>query len=166
VTVRPIAVIGIGCLLVFGCGSEAGEPRGTGDHALPNHVPPKEALDRDPFMGVSCRRLNSFACDRVGLAVWLSEPAVRVDASIEGHEFELDDPESIGHAKRGQRRAFAGFLQPAGLVDGPLQLTPDASRSRWIGREPASATVRLRVTRADGSTSTTKLDVGLRAGWG
>jgi len=167
VIVRPVAVIATSAVFVFGCASDAVERHGTGDRGAPsNHVSPKQVLDRDPFMGVSCGKPNSFACDRVGLAVWLSEPGVRVDASIEGREFALDDPESIGREERGKRRAFAGFLQPAGLVDGPLQLTPDAGHDRWIGREPLSATVRLRIEGADGRTKTTKVEVGLNAGWG
>src|SRR3954453_23491694 len=66
---------------------------------------------------------NSFACDRVGLAVWLREPAVKVDAEIAGQRLQLDDPEWSGPAKEGQRAEFAGFLQPAGLIDGPLKVT-------------------------------------------
>jgi hypothetical protein len=115
---------------------------------------------------VSCHVANSFACDRVGLAVWLREPAARVEAAIEGREVSLDDPEWSGPAHDGERRMFAGFLQPAGLIDGPLEVTPDAGPMRWIGREPVSAVVELRIVDADANTTTTKVEVGLSSGWG
>jgi hypothetical protein len=117
-------------------------------------------------MGVSCPIANHFACDRVGLAVWLRDPAVRVDATIEGRELELDDPEWGEPPEDGERRMFAGFLQPAGLIDGPLKVTADAGPDRWIGREPVSAAVDLRIIRESGATDTTSLEVRLMAGWG
>ena len=61
---------------------------------------------------------------------------------------------------------FAGFLQPAGLIDGPLQVSPDAGSDRWIGRNPVFATVDLRIIRDDGATTTTTVEVGLAPGWG
>jgi hypothetical protein len=146
-----------------GCGDQE-----TGGEAK-SHPPlsaSEDVLSRDPYMGVSCPEPNSFACDRIGLAVWLREPAERVDAVVEGREFGLDDPEWSEPAEHGQRRMFAGFLQPAGLVDGPLALTPDDGPDRWIGREPVSATVELRITRADGSVGETSTEVPLSAGWG
>ena len=61
---------------------------------------------------------------------------------------------------------FAGFLQPAGLIDGPLEVTPDAGPDRWIGREPVSATVDLWIVREGGAMDTTSVDVRLSPGWG
>ena len=112
-------------------------------------------------MGVSCRVPNSFRCDRVGLAVWLREPALKVRAAIGGRAFSLDDP-----ARHGERRTFAGFLQPAGLLDGPMQITPDAGPDRWVGRKPVSAPVKLWIVRDHGESITTTIDVKLMAGWG
>jgi hypothetical protein len=91
---------------------------------------------------------------------------VRVDAAIAGREVALDDPEWSGQVENGERRMFAGFLQPAGLIDGPLQVTPDAGPDRWIGREPVSATVDLRIVDDGGTTSTTSVQVRLSPGWG
>jgi hypothetical protein len=148
----------VALLVVLGtaCGTATNEP--------PN-VPPDQVLSRDPYMGVSCQVSNSFACDRVGLAVWLREPATRVRAAIADREFELDDPGWSGPAVDGQRRMFAGFLQPAGLIDGPLRITPDDGPDRWIGRKPVSAPVKLWIR--DGSTTTTtSLQVQLSPGWG
>jgi hypothetical protein len=148
--------------LVAGCGGDDG-----GDGGTPAaRTPAKEVLSRHPYMGVSCRTPNSFACDRVGLAVWLRRPAVRVDATIAGRKLQLDDPDWSGHASDGQRRMFAGLLQPAGLIDGPLRVTPDAGPDRWVGRKPVSAPVDLRIVRTDGTSTTTTVKVGLSPGWG
>jgi hypothetical protein len=147
--------------------ADDGERSGSegGDSQLAQAAP-GELLSRDPYMGVSCRIPNSFECDRVGLAVWLRQPAKRVDASIAGRELELDDADWSGPAEDGERRMFAGFLQPAGLIEGPLQVTPDDGPDRWIGREPVSATVELSVVGADGRVTTTTVEVGLSPGWG
>ena len=150
-------------VFVVGCG-DAGDDDGA--QATPDAVAADELLKREAYLGVSCRESNSFACDRVGLAVWLQEPALRVDATIGGSEFALDDPEWSGPEEAGQRQMFAGFLQPAGLIDGALEVTPDDGPGRWIGREPVSATVDLVIGRVDGTTSTTSLEVDLSPGWG
>jgi hypothetical protein len=153
--------------LAAGCGGEDRERNngeGGGHEAV--RVSAGELLSRDPYMGVSCKIPNSFGCDRVGLAVWLREPATRVEAAIAGSELELDDPDWSGPAEDGQRRMFAGFLQPAGLIDGSLQITSDDGPERWVGTPPVYANVDLRIVHDDGSTTTTTLKVGLSPGWG
>jgi hypothetical protein len=163
-SVKRYLVPAIAAAVAFaaGCGGDDGG-RSAGEE--PAQAPAGEVLSRDPYMGVSCPIANSFACDRVGLAVWLREPAERVDAAIAGREVELDDPEWSEPAEGGERRMFAGFLQPAGLIDGPLQVTPDDGPDRWLGREPVSATVELRIVDG-GATTTTTVEVGLSPGWG
>jgi hypothetical protein len=89
-----------------------------------------------------------------------------VEGAIAGRKLELDDPEWSEPTEDGSRRMFAGFLQPAGLVDGPLEVTADAGPDRWIGRDPVSASVDLRIERADGTTIVATLDVRLAPGWG
>jgi hypothetical protein len=159
-----VLVIVLVAAFAAGCGSDAGEPVASqGTDEQPARASPEHLLSRDPYIGVSCRPSSSFACDRVGLAVWLREPAARVDAAIAGQEVELDDPEWSGPGKNGERR-IAGFLQPAGLIDGPLELAPDAGPDRWFGREPVSATVQLWIV--DGGATTTTVEVGLSPGWG
>jgi hypothetical protein len=163
VNARSVLAITLTTALAVGCGGEEGKQGGeTG--SPPARVSAEDVLSRNPYMGVSCGIPNSFACDRVGLAVSLREPAVRVDAAIAGREFELDDPDWSGPVEDGQRRMFAGFLQPAGLIDGPLEVTPDAGPDRWIGREPVSATVDLVIARANGTTTTTTVEIGLSPG--
>jgi len=165
VKARFVLAIALAAAFAAGCRGEDAEQSG-GEGSATQLARAEEVLSRDPYMGVSCRIPNSFACDRVGLAVWLREPATRVDAAIAGGEFELDDPEWSGPAEDGERRLFAGFLQPAGLIDGPLQVTPDAGPDRWIGREPVSAIVTLWIVGDGGATTTTSLEVGLSPGWG
>lgn len=134
-------------------------------HPQATTTAPDDLLRRVPYMGVACPTPNSFACDRVGLYVYLREPAVRVEARIEGRDFDLDVPDWV-EAGEARARDFVGFLQPAGLLNGPLQLSPDATGGRWIGREPVSATVSLWVLRDDGAALKSRLKVPLMAGWG
>ena len=125
---------------------------------------PRDILEREPYMGVSCRVPNSTACDRVGLAVWLREPATYVEASVDGRRFPLDDEEWSGEPDAHERRMFAGFLRPAGLhEDGSLGLGD--RDAEWFGGG-VSAPVRLWIRRGDGTTQTTTLRIGLHAGWG
>jgi hypothetical protein len=153
--------------LVAGCGDDGAQRSdGAGSTGRQARVSADELLSREPYVGVSCRISNSFACDRVGLAVWLRTPAVRVDAAIAARGLELDDPDWSGPVEDGERRMFAGFLQPAGLIDGPLEVTPDAGPDRWIGREPVSATVDLWIVREGGAMDATSVDVRLSPGWG
>lgn len=125
-------------------------------------VRPWRLVTRTPYLGVACPHPNSLACDRVGLAVWLAAPAARVRATVQGQPLAL-------RATRHRRDALTfweGFLQPAGLLDGPLKVTPDQGRYGWVGRHPRDATVTLDVLGLDGRRTTTRLRVPLRPGWG
>lgn len=121
-------------------------------------------LARDVYAGVACRVPSSIACDRLGLAVWLRQPAVSVRATIGGRTVTLDDPAWSGPEHGGQRTAFAGFLQPAGLVR-RLGITPSA-HAMWSGRGPRSAPLVLRVTDAHGASLTIETTVEIAPGWG
>jgi hypothetical protein len=112
-----------------------------------------------PQVGVACPTASSIACDRVGLAVWLERPAVRVVATIEGQRVRL-------HPPRAQGGRWEGFLQPAGLIDGPLRVIPDRDRSFWQGTHPRDAHLTTVITRAAGRIDRASLAVPLRAGWG
>jgi hypothetical protein len=166
VKVGLVLAMALATTLVGGCGDDDAQRRDDGSANGPARASAHALLSREPYMGVSCPIANSFACDRVGLAVWLREPALSVDAAIAGMELELDDPEWSGPVDNGERRMFAGFLQPAGLIDGPLKVTADAGPDRWIGREPVSASVDLRIVHDGGATDTTRLEVQLSPGWG
>jgi len=137
--------------------SEASEPTGA------TVTPSREVLQRSPYMGLACPTPNSFACDRVGLAVWLRDPAAEVHAAIADQDFDLRVPKHYGGR---QQTYFTGYLQPAGLVNGPLQIEPDASGDRWIGRDPVSAPVRLEIVHGGGEITVTEVEVDLFGGFG
>jgi hypothetical protein len=133
----------------------------------PLAVAPGTLLARAPYMGVSCSRPSSIACDRVGLAVWTRHPARAVSASMGGRSFALGDRAWSGPARHGARRMFAGFLTHAGLRGGgPLAVRVEDGRDRWTGVHPVDAPVRLTMTYADGSRRTTVVRVALSPGWG
>src|SRR4051812_33605397 len=91
---------------------------------------PAVELARAPFMGVTCDgRPSWIGCDRVGLFVWLKSDVTRLHASIEGRRVAM-------RRHRGGEpsvQSWEGFLQPAGLIDGPLKVRPDRGRYYWQG---------------------------------
>lgn len=118
-------------------------------------------------MGVACPVANSIACDRVGLAVWLRRPARAVTATIAGAPVALDwhgdQPPASGAS--GPRRAFDGYLQPAGIVT-RLHVTPESGGLRWFGDGAPSPVVRFRIDYGHGRVVRTQQPVELAAGWG
>ncbi len=84
-----------------------------------------------------------------------------VHATIAGQGLDLEIPASyVG--KEGKH--FTGFLQPAGLVDGPLEVEPSPS-DRWVGQKQ-DIPVRLKIVDPDRQNTVTDVKVGLQAGWG
>jgi hypothetical protein len=102
-----------------------------------------------------------------------SNVSTPVDRAVHGIDAEVAvahrsvplHPRRVPPDAEGERKMFAGFLQPAGLIDGPLELKPDYRGDRWIGREPVVAPVRLWIRRDHGAVTTT-VHVALSAGWG
>jgi|tagenome__1003787_1003787.scaffolds.fasta_scaffold20344131_2 hypothetical protein len=152
------------------------------DHAQPSpatSAPAHLALQRAPYIGVSCRTPNSIACDRVGLAIWLRRPVARLTATINSRTVAMGLPcgsaryretcsSYCRHVARDQPCGtyFEGFLRPAGLLDGPLRVKPDRGRYYWIGKHDTVGTVRLLATYRDGETATVTKRVRVSAGWG
>jgi hypothetical protein len=133
----------------------------------PVTVKPEQVLERAPYLGVNCPRTSSIACDRVGLAIFLRSAAADVRATIGGRSFDLtDDPSQVGPHKPGQPYMFIGVLRHAGLRRGPLAVRVENGRSRWTGKHPVDATLRLLITLADRSQVTTSVRVPLQPGWG
>lgn len=129
--------------LAFGAGSCEAQP-----HRL---------LAARPYLGVACAQPNSIACDRVGLDVQLRAPARSVTATVAGRRLRL----------RSRRPThWQGFLRPAGLLDGPLKVTPDRGRHHWYGRHARHATVRIVVEPVHGDHRAVSLRLGLHPGWG
>jgi hypothetical protein len=115
-----------------------------------------------PYMGVACPKPNSIACDRIGLAVWLRRPAAQVTATINGQRLDLD-----GGRRTGRPPVYwEGYLQPAGLLSGPLKVRPDRGLYHWTGEHPRSARLAITVRRAGGAVGRVSLVMPLRAGWG
>jgi hypothetical protein len=130
-------------------------------------VRPERVLVRPPYMGVSCPRANSIACDRVGLAVYTPGSASSVRALIGGRAVELtDDPALVGPYRPGRPRMFVGFLHHAGLRHGALAVRVENGRNRWTGLHPVHAQVRLLITFRDHFREATSLNVPLQPGWG
>lgn len=61
--------------------------------------------------------------------------------------------EQVRRGEPSEEQSWEGFLQPAGLIDGPLKVRPDRGRYYWIGTTPVSGHVRLTVFDAEGPLS-------------
>ena len=125
-------------------------------------VAPATILRRAPYTGVACPRANSIACDRVGLAVWLAQPAAGVSARLDGRPVVL----SAAHLGGRPHTDWIGYLRPAGLLDGALRITPDRGRTHWEGAHPKRVRLVVDVLRRDGSAVRTQTTVPLSPGWG
>jgi hypothetical protein len=157
-------LVGMGMLRVLGTAFGAMAASGfvaacDGDDPPDRTVP----LARAPYMGVTCPgRPNWIGCDRVGLFVYLDREVSRLTASIEGRGVAMrpvrGGPDS-GHD-------WEGFLRPAGLIDGALEVRPDRGRYYWYGRNRVSGRVRVTVFDDDGESATRTLELPLAAGYG
>jgi hypothetical protein len=128
-------------------------------------------LAQQPYAGVRCPGPNSIACDRVGLAVWLVKPAVRLTATVAGKPIRMAIPARVRHEPGGYYCAhscyFEGALRPAGLLQpGPLQIHPDAGKYFWAGRHPRALRIRLVAFYRNGTAASTTVRVLLHPGWG
>ena len=152
----------VALLLVTGCGSDD-----SGDRGSERELELRGNQHGGAYMGVSCPEANSVSCDRVGLAVWLKEPAKTLVAEIEGRRLELVTP---GEFVRGKGTGWEGHLQPAGLLDegGPLAVErePGQPPDYWSGRTPIEAEIRLTATYADGRSASKTIRAPLHPGWG
>lgn len=167
-----LALATVGPVLVVGCGrpkpllSPASAPLLSHASApAPATENPVVAFAQDPYMGVACHIPNSVACDRVGLAVWLRQPAIAVSATIAGAPLKLNDPQWSGPMRNGRRTRFAGFLQPAGLTS-RLHVVAKSKSHVWLGNNAPTPLVRFRIDYGHGRTVATQADVWLSAGWG
>lgn len=143
---------------------EAGRKPVAGDGVRPQQrVAPKRRLEliRTPYVGVSCPRPNRFSCDRLGLTVWLRQRPEQVVATIGGKKVSL----SFRDHPPARERPYEGFLRPAGLVDGPLRITPKPGTRRWEGNPPVYATLRIEATFPHGVIATKTVRVRLRPGY-
>ena len=157
-------------IAVAACGGDNGrEPAAEGLTAARTAATP--ILAQPPHLGVhlgvSCRgESNVITCDRVGLAVGLSAPAIALEAWIGGTPVAMAiRPDSA--EREGQGRYFEGHLHPAGLSSpGPLHVTPDGPNDYWAGGNPVSVPVRLIAHYPDGTAGEVTVQTELQPGWG
>lgn len=156
-------------LLVIAVSTTAPRPSVQGRfHSPPALVPASAVFTRAPYMGVRCPAANSISCDRVGLAVWLRNPAVRVTATIAGQPLVLEwfgDRRRVGPLP--PRSELDGYLMPAHITT-RLGVRPN-SLGLWFGDATApwpSPLVKFWLTYRNGQHITTELHVALSTGWG
>jgi hypothetical protein len=168
-----LSIISMAGLIAAGLIDSSGPPQRSHRQALAATAAPSATTDsatamlaQEPRLGVACGVPNSIKCDRVGLAVWLRRPALSVTATVAGEPVELDDPTWSGPARNGRRMMFAGFLQPAGMLNGPLKVHPDRGRFWWAGGHPAPARLRIVANYGNGHRTSATTTVLLAGGWG
>jgi len=128
--------IGVAAIVVAGGATALVVSRGGGEPAAP--VLPRLELRAPPGMGVACPGApNSIACDRIGIAVqlWRVGPKV-IRATVGGRTAVLRPQDGAPF--------YLGYLQPAGLIDGPLKVIPDHGPSHWWGDHPKFAVMTIR----------------------
>ena len=122
--------------LVVGCG-------GSQHNAL--------RLDREPYVGLSCKRVSVHRCGRVGLAVWLARPARDVTAVADGVGVRLRT-QTGGTGSYRRQLYWQGFFR-----DPRAQRLADAS---------GSIPIRVTVTAPGGSVSGVSRTVYVSKGYG
>jgi len=128
--------IGVALAVVAAAAAGWVATRGGEDRVAP--VLPRLDLRAPPGMGVACPGApNSIACDRIGIAVqlWRVGPKV-IRATVGGRTAVLRPQDGAPF--------YLGYLQPAGLIDGPLKVVPDHGPSHWWGHHPKFAVMTIR----------------------
>jgi hypothetical protein len=147
--------------LILGFGTSTCGHLATSAPRAAHHRQP-QLLSREPGIAVACHQPNSIACDRVAIGVWLRRAACGVSASIAGRIVRLH-PGGLGGSGP---LYWEGYLQPAGLLSGPLRVVPDAGRYFWEGSHPKEVTVLITVRRRHSPPATVTQRLTLGAGWG
>ena len=144
------------------CGSRAGDRAAP----APGSATTAAAADRgERYLSrppESASRARGRTRSRATASAWppgSQRPAQRVTATIDGRPLRL-------RAGRPDRAGYEGYLQPAGLLDGSLKVTPDRGRFYWQGSHPRDARLHIVIRRASGATDRVSLSVPLRPGWG
>jgi hypothetical protein len=169
---RRLATLGaVGLLLALALiiASRGTEPSERAKPASPQ--PSVLALPKPPGIGVACHTANSIACDRVGIAVWMSTtPALpaQLVATIGDTSVELHDRTDAAYcaSKPPCSHFYTAYLDHAGLLNGALEVRPDEGRYRWYGRHPVTAAMRITAITANGARAVTTRRVELAPGWG
>ena len=117
-------------------------------------VGPRFADAARPFVGLRCYNPKVLRCGRVGLAVWLAQPAREVTAIVDGHYVVLRT-----HAG-GTGSYRRGLFWEGIFADPTAQRIADA-----FGSASGSVPVRLRVVANDGSSGNANSTVPLSEGY-
>jgi len=128
-------------------------------------------LPRQPYVGVACSTANSIACDRVGVAVWLSKPAARLTVTVAGQPIVMRAATTTCTTRQTRQRVrcgtdFVGYLHPAGLLHGPRRIDTHGSKDYWAGSQAAWAPIRITAHYPDGASATVTVRPTLNPGWG
>jgi hypothetical protein len=128
-------------------------------------VRPSAVLARSPYMGLAYCHPDLNTCKRIGLAVWLKQPAEAVRATSANHSLALSHTNQrwIPTTSRVQRREFIGFFKPTGIVR-PAYLRADFATHATPGTPVA--VVKLTIVSSQGRTLVTRLRVPVEPGWG
>jgi hypothetical protein len=164
------AVAGVLAILSSSGGTPTARPSGALPFSGPGIVEPAAAAFlQSPSMGVACPIPNSIACDRLGLAVWLTRRATVTATIADGPRIRLDDPH-WSYFVRDHGRAiyvYTGFLQPAGFTT-RFHIIPKADTQTWDGStsHAPSPLVHFRIDYGLDDIVFTQTHVLLRPGWG
>lgn len=111
-----------------------------------------------PYLGVRCRIANWASCDRIGVGVHLTRPAVRLVVRVAGHVVTLSPPTDPGSD------LWQGMLLGVGPHRGPLAVR--AHHGYWYGQPPVRPRVRVTAYFADGTAATLAGPDPLHPGYG
>jgi hypothetical protein len=106
-----------------------------------------------PYIGVSCPRADSTACDRVGFDLVLRRRAVGVAASVAGRSIHLVSPGPVPHNASAGGRDWGGYLDNPGLGrrGSPFRIPANGrARGVWAGQPSVYLPVRVVATYPDG----------------
>ena len=113
-----------------------------------------------PFLGVACGKPDWMGCDRIGVGVHPTRPAVLVMVRVAGHLVTLSPPSPGSNI-------WLGYLQGAGPAHGPLRVRPVPGTQRWFGTPEVYPHAEVIAVLADGQgASTGDTTVLLHPGFG
>lgn len=163
-----VTVAVLGGLVVSNSGSGPARPGPQSNRSGYVAESPSRLFSQAPYMGVHCPIANSIACDRVGLAINLKQPARAVVALIDGRKLKMNRRGDVIDLSAAPREEFDGYLQPAG-IESRMHVHPAPGSDFWAqdASDPApSATVLLLIDYGAGRLVSTRVQVPLSSGWG
>jgi hypothetical protein len=127
----------------------------------PASAPRRLDESAEPFLGVACGVPNSITCDRVGVGVNLSRPAMLVMVNVAGRWVALSPP-----TDGPPDQLWLGYLYDAGLRHGALDVGIAPQATRWLGTPEVQPRVAVEVFFEDGTVGTLTARGFLHPGFG